>query len=377
MKKLLPVIFSLFFSSCDWFSQGAQITVGYIDAFSGSRAVFGRSTRSGIEQAIQEFNKKGGVSGKKIKLVVYDDEGIAEKTKIAVDKMIRENPNMLATLGASSSTRSLVMAPVVQQNKIPMVISSSTHPKVTATGDHIFRVCFVDTLQGPAMANYIKNNLKLQRVAIIRDLSAQYSMSLSEFFKKRFISLGGEVVSDQSYRAGDIDFSKQLAAIKKANAQIIYVPGYFSEAYQILLQARAQGMSTPFAGADGWDSPELSNAFKNETIPLYYTTHFSPENQSEVYQAFKKRFLKKYQREPDAFSALGFDAANVLLSAIEKSKTLSREEVRLQVSQTKDFEGVTGSITLDKNRNAVKPVAILQTLAGRVSFVKYETPKEK
>lgn len=355
--------------SCSFFPKKEPIWVGYVDSFSGPRAVFGISTRNGIQMAVDEWNAKGGLHGRKMALIISDDEGVPEKSKVAAQDLVNKHPQMVALLGATASSRSLVMAPIAQSKKIPMITPSSTHPKVTEVGDYIFRVCFVDALQGPVMAKFLKNELKIQKVAIMRDLSTQYSLGLSEFFKKRFIKLGGEIVSDQTYRAGDIDFKPQLTRIKKQRPQLIYIPGYFSEVVRIVRQAKELGLEAQFAGGDGWDSEELKSVIQEQSDKAYFTAHFSPESDDVVYSKFKQRYQRRYRRDPDAFSALGYDAAYVLLRAIESSHDVHPEQIKNQLAQTRDFPGVTGKITLDRNRNAVKPVVILRVENGQSKLI--------
>ncbi|MCB0307921.1 MAG: ABC transporter substrate-binding protein [Bdellovibrionales bacterium] len=369
---LVPLLVCM--ASCTLFSKKQNLVVGYIDAFSGTRAMFGVSTRSGIQMAIDELNAQGGLRGQKIDLKIYDDEGIPQKAEKVAGQLLKEHPNVLAVLGASASSRSLLMAPIFQKQEIPMVTSSSTHPKVTAAGDYIFRVCFVDTFQGPVMAEFLIKSLKIKKAAILRDISTQYSLTLSEFFKKRFIRTGGEVVSDQTYQSGDVDFGSQLKALKKHRPQVVYVPGYYSDVGRIVLQARQEGIASMFVGGDGWDSPDLLNVVEDRLNGAYFTSHFSPDNEDPTYLLFKKNYVARYGRPPDAFSALGYDAAGVLIAGMKKTKTLSPSGIRDEIAKTKNYSGVTGKISLDKNRNAIKPVVILKIEDKKIKIVTSITP---
>lgn len=349
------------------------VSVGVVDVFSGARSVFGISTRNGMQLAIDEANRAGGVQGSKIRVVAYDDEGEPEKSRAAVERLAAEK-DLLAILGASASSRSLLMAPVAQEKKIPMVTSSSTHPKVTQAGDYIFRVCFIDTFQGPIMARFLRQSLGLRRVAILRDLDTQYSLSLGEFFKQTFIRAGGEVVSDQTYVGGSGDYRAQVRTLAKLQPEAIYVPAYYSDIAQIALQAREAGVKGVFAGGDGWDSHELRELSKGTLAGSYFSSHFSPESQDAAYLEFKARFAKKYRRDPDAYSALGYDAARVLIEAMRRARALTPEAVKTALASTKDFDGVTGKISLDAQRNAVKPVVILKVEDRKNALVKAFSP---
>lgn len=355
-------------SSCSFFSQREEIPVGYVDAFSGPRAMFGTSARNGIQMAIEEVNARGGIQGKNIKLYIYDDQGIPENAAKAAEQLI-EKQKIVALIGASASSRSLLMAPIAQAKKIPMIAFSSTHPKLTQIGDYIFRACFIDTFQGPMMAEFLRKSLKLKRAAIFRDINTQYSMNISEFFKKTFTRLGGQVVSDQTYAGGSVDFTKPLRAIQKQNPEVVYIPGYYGDVAQIAIQARSMGIKAVFAGADGWDSGDLLELSKGSLEGAYFSSHFSPDSTEPTYVTFRDAFLKKFKLNPDAFSALGYDAAKVLSDAMKRSELMSPEQIRDQIALTKDFQGVTGNITLDAKRNAVKPVVILKIENNASKFV--------
>ena len=138
-----------------------------------------------------------------------------------------------------------------------MISPSSTNPKVTETGDYIFRVCFTDPFQGRLLAQFAKNTLKAQKVAIFSDVAAPYSVGLAQFFREPFVAGGGQIVSEQKYTGGDKDFKAQLTAIKSTNPDAIMVPGYYTEAGLIVAQARQLGITVPLFGGDGWEAPEL------------------------------------------------------------------------------------------------------------------------
>ncbi|HEV2064746.1 MAG TPA: ABC transporter substrate-binding protein, partial [Thermoanaerobaculia bacterium] len=242
--------------SCGKSGSGREILIGEYGSLTGGIATFGISTRDGSQMAFDEINAAGGVLGQKIKLLVEDDQSKPEEASTVVTKLINQN-HVVAMLGHVASTHSLAAAPICQANKVPMITPSSTNPRVTQQGNYIFRVCFIDPFQGAVMAKFAADTLKVKKVAQLVDVRSDYSVGLQTFFRQHFKSLGGEIVSEQSYSAGDSDFRAQLTQIKATNPEAIYVPGYYTEVGTIARQARELGITVPLLGGDGWDSPKL------------------------------------------------------------------------------------------------------------------------
>ena len=347
----------------------APIKIGEVGSMTGSEATFGQSTHNGIKLAVKEINAAGGIQGRKIELITLDNQGKPEEAATAVTRLITQD-KVQAILGEVASSRSLAMAPIAQQNKVPMISPSSTNPKVTEVGDHIFRVCFIDPFQGTVMADFAAQALKLKKVAILRDVKNDYSVGLANYFTQAFTKHGGEIVLDQSYSAGDIDFKAQLTAIKAKKPEAIFVPGYYTEVGLIARQARGLGIKAPLMGGDGWDSPKLTEIGGKAVDGSFFSNHYSSEDKSPHVQDFIKRFKAEYNVTPDGLAAMGYDAAMVLFDAMKRTKTLSNKEVRDAIAATKDFQGVTGKITIDPNRNAVKSAVVLKVSGGDF---KYET----
>ena len=242
--------------SCGKEGSQKEILVGEYGSLTGGIATFGISTRDGSQLAFDDVNAKGGVLGQKIKLIVEDDQSKPEEAGTVVNKLIHQD-HVVAMIGHVASSHSLAAAPICQAEKVPMISPASTNPRVTQVGDYIFRVCFIDTFQGAVMAKFAWDTLKVKKVAILVDVRSDYSVGLQTFFGQTFKKLGGEIVSEQSYSQGDSDFRAQLTAIKAANPEAIYVPGYYTEVGTIVHQARELGITVPFLGSDGWDSPKL------------------------------------------------------------------------------------------------------------------------
>jgi branched-chain amino acid transport system substrate-binding protein len=350
------------------------IKVGEFASLTGKEAAFGQSSHKGTALAMDEINASGGVLGKKLELITEDNQTKAGESATIVRKLISRD-KVVAVLGEVASGRSLEAAPICQANKIPMISPSSTNPKVTEQGDYIFRVCFIDPFQGTVMAKFAKDTLKAKKVAVLSDVAAPYSVGLAQFFKERFIADGGTIVAEQKFSSGDKDFKAQLTAIKAANPEAIFVPSYYTEAGLVVLQARQLGIDVPLFGGDGWEAPELIQIGGQALEGCYYSTHYSPEDQSPAVQSFVKKFRAKYNGEtPDAMAALGYDSAMVLADAIKRAGGTDEPKLRDAIAATKDYSGVTGKTTLDANRNASKSAVIITVKDGKFKYVETISP---
>ncbi len=344
-----------------------EIVIGEVGSLTGNEATFGTSTRDGIRLAIEQINQSGGIQNKKLRVVTMDNQGKPEEAATAVTKLITQD-RVIAILGEVASSRSLAMAPIAQTNKVPMVTPSSTNPKVTQVGDYIFRVCFIDPFQGSVMAKFAHGTLKVKKAAILRDVKNDYSVGLANFFTETFKKLGGEVVVDQSYSAGDVDFKSQLTSIKTKEPEAIFVPGYYTEVGLIARQARELGIKAPLLGGDGWDSAKLTEIGGKALEGSYFSNHYSPDDTSEHVQKFIAAYKAKFGGVPDGLAAMGYDAAMVLADAMKRAKTLEKDDIREALANTKDFQGVTGRITIDHDRNAVKPAVVLEVKSGGFAY---------
>jgi branched-chain amino acid transport system substrate-binding protein len=375
-KRFIAVLFmitTLLTDSCGPKINPNEIRVGEYGSLTGAQATFGTSTDNGIKLAVDEINGAGGINGKTLKLTSYDDQGDPAEAAVVVTKLITQD-QVQVVLGEVASSLSLAAAPICQQNKIPMISPSSTNPKVTQVGDYVFRVCFIDPFQGQVMADFAMGNLKAQTAAILRDQKSDYSMGLADFFVKRFKEKGGTIVSDQSYVAGDVDFKSQLTNIRGQKPDVIFVPGYYGEVGLIAKQARELGIKVALLGGDGWDSSKLYEIGGAALDGCYFSSHYSPESTDPKVQDFVKKYQAKYGQVPDALATLGYDATGVLAAALKNAKSLSEADIRDAIAATKAYAGVTGSISLDANRDAVKPAVVLKIENSKASFVTTVNP---
>ncbi len=373
LKRLTALVLACFLVALACGKKEDVIKIGEFGSLTGLTATFGINTDRGIKMAVEKINQEGGLLGKKVVVVVEDDQGKPEEAATAVKKLINQD-KVVAILGEVASSRSLAGAPICQESKVPMISPSSTNPKVTQVGDFVFRVCFIDPFQGEVMAKFAYNTLKVKRAAIIRDIKNDYSVGLADYFKDTFTKLGGQIVADQSYSEGDIDFKAQLTAIKPKNPQTIFVPGYYTEVGLLVRQARDLGIQIPIIGGDGWDSPKLVEIGGKALNGCYYSNHYSPEDTSQIIQNFVKEFQSKYNEIPDAMAPLGYDAAMILFEAIKKAGSTEGPKIRDVIAQTTEFPGITGKITINGERNAVKPAVVLKVEDEKIKFVETVSP---
>ncbi len=374
-RRLLSLVLGLGLlatTSCQRTSD--TIKIGEYGSLTGKEASFGQSSHKGIVLAIEELNAAGGALGKQLELLVEDNQTRPGESATAAKKLIARE-KVVALLGEVASGRSLEAAPVAQAAKIPMIAPAATNPKVTETGDYVFRVCFIDPFQGTVMAKFAQDDLKVTKVAILSSVSNAYSVGLAKFFRETFTAGGGTIVAENNFAEGDKDFRAQLTSVRAAGAEAVFVPSYYTEAALIVRQARDLGITLPFFGGDGWEAPQLLQIGGDALEGCYYSTHFSPENADPAVQDFVKKFKARWNDEtPDAFAALGYDAAYVLVDAIKRAGTTDGPALRDAIAATKNFAGVTGVTNINEQRDASKPAAILAIKGGKLSFLKTVAP---
>lgn len=374
MKKILSLLaVSLFVFSCTKKANENEIVIGSYSSNTGATATFGVYQLRGTEMAIEEINAKGGINGKKIKHINYDNKSDSDETLAVVNRLISQD-KVVAILGEATSGRSKIGASVAQQNKIPMLTSSATNPDVTKVGNYIFRACFIDPFQGYVMAKFMTENLKLKKAAIMRDTKNDYSVGLSDIFAEKLKGMGGTIVTDVAYQEGDIDFKSQLTAIKAKNVDAIFIPGYYNEVALVAKQAKELGIKTPLLGGDGWSSPKLYEIAKDAINGNYFSNHYTTESSDPKTVEFVKAFKAKYNEVPDVMAALAYDATYMMAEAISKSKEVTSENIREELAKIKDFHGVTGQMSMDANRDAVKSAVVVQVEGENYKYVTSVNP---
>ncbi|MCE2503869.1 MAG: ABC transporter substrate-binding protein [Chlorobi bacterium] len=349
------------------------IKIGHFASLQGDIATFGQQTDKGIKLAVEEINANGGVLGKQIQLITEDTRSTTQDAGLAAEKLI-SNDGVTVLLGEVASSLSLVAAPIAEREQVPMLTPSSTNPEVTVDKNgnvrkYVFRVCFIDPFQGKVMAKFAKENLSTQRIAILKDNANDYSVGLAKNFRETFEAMGGEILAEQAFEAKQVDFKSQLTDIRDMNPDAIYVPGYYTEVSLIAEQARDLGITVPLLGGDGWDSPELTKGkFKEALEGCYFSNHYSVEDTTAKVKAFTEKYDQSYGELPGAMSALGYDAMYIVADAITRAGSTDSEAVTKALSETKDFPGITGNITIDEQHNAEKSAVVLMIKEGKFTY---------
>ena len=323
----------------------------------GAQATFG-STHAGVVLAIEEQNARGGLRGRPIELVSYDDRGRSQEAGTAVTRLATDD-QVVAILGAATSSLSIAGAEVAQRYGVPMISPSSTNVRVTAVGDRIFRICFIDSFQSYAAAG------PPARACV----PVGWPCSTPEpklhgaqgRLRPRVPGTGWGGGDRAGAGSGDQDFSAQLTSIRELGPDAVFVPGYYTDAANVAIQARRLGIAVPLLGADGWDSAQLAAIGGAAVLHTFYTNHYSPQDPSPAVQDFLRRYGARYGGAvPESAAALGYDAARILFQAMERAKSLSGEDLTAALAATEGFVGSTGTISFDRDRNARKPAVVVE-----------------
>lgn len=342
------------------------VKIGVYYPMTGPSAVYGQIGYKGLQLAQKERPK---VLGREVKLFLTDNKSDKVESANAVSRLIQKN-KVDAVIGGLTSSNTLSGAPVAEKAKVPMISPWATNPVVTQGKKWVFRACFIDPFQGFVGAKFARENLKATNAAVLIDISQDYCVGIANFFMKNFTKMGGKVVSKLHYNTGDLDFTAQLTAIKNKNPDVLYCPGYFKELALIAQQAKEVGLNVPILAGDAAQADELIKIGGKAVEGLSFTTHFDEKGvTTESGKKFVKAFRAAYPDvTPDSVSALSYDTYNILLDAIERAGSTDKEKVRADLENTKNFQGVTGVMTM-KDHDMVKPAVILTVKDGTFQWL--------
>ncbi len=354
LGSLLP------FVGCD---KNKDVVLGGVAPLTGEAATFGTSTKNGYDLAVSEWNAKGGVLGKQVRMVFADDKGDPAEGATVFTKLI-EQDKACAIVGTVMSKVSLAGAPICQAAKVPMIATASTNPKVTGVGNYVFRACFIDPFQGTVGAKFAFDDLKAKKAACLFDVGNDYTKGLSEFFKAKFTALGGEVVGFEGHATGTSDFKAQLTKVLASKPDVLYISDYYSDVAIMAKQARELGFKGPMIGGDGWDSPKLVEIAGPAVEGCFFTNHYAKEDKAPIVQEFVKKYTDKFHVAPDALAALGYDGANIMLDAVNRAGSTDGAAIQSALAKT-DLRVVTGQVKFDGERNPVKSAVIIEIKGGQ------------
>ncbi len=360
--------------ACGGGAKSETIKIALLSPLSGDVATFGQSINNGAMLAIEDKNASGGVLGRQIEVVTEDSQCSPEAAVSAANKVIDQD-GVKFIIGEVCSSASIPVSEVAMAKGVFQITGPSTNPNVTVdeagkTKSLIFRACFIDPFQGTVAAKFAVENLGAKTAAVLLDQGNDYVRGLSEYFRDSFEANGGEVVVWESYTGEDQDFSAILTKVKDASPDILYIPDYYSTVSLIAAQAREKGVTAVMMGGDGWDSSDLDRAAVDGG---YFTNHYSAEDPRPEVQDFVKKYQEKYGTAPDAFATLGYDAATIMLMAIEKAGTDDPAAVA-KAAESGEFPVVTGNISYDEFHNPVKSAVILQVKDGNISYINTIAP---
>ncbi len=341
-----------------------EIKIGAVLCLTGSGAPYGEDALRGIKLAIDETNAQGGVIGKKLKLIVEDDQTDPKTSTSVIAKLINQD-KVKVIIGAITSSSTLADAPKAEKARVILFSPGASNPKITEAGDYIFRNWISDALEGKAMADYLYQKESARNIAILY-INNDYGMGLKDVFKGRFEELGGKVTIIEVYNQDESDFRSQLIKIKNANPECIYLPGYYREMALILRQAKEIGLNIPFRSVVTFEEPELLKLAGDEAESVIYSSPFyNPYSLEDYIAEFVGNFRKIYGRNPGIFAAHGYDAVKIIAYAINEAGVFEIEVVKNALYGIKNFPGVSGLTSFDRNGDVIKPVAIKTVKNGQ------------
>ncbi|MBU3075173.1 ABC transporter substrate-binding protein [Clostridium estertheticum] len=354
-------------------STTGEIKIGVVLPLTGSVSSFGKSGQNGIKLLEDQVNKAGGINGRKIKFIYEDDEGKPDTATTVGTKLISSD-NVVAIVGPLTSGSAIALGPIATQSKVPMITGSGTNPDVTKKGgEYVFRSCFIDPFQGSVLAKFASGDLKAKTAAILYDNGNDYSKGLAEFFEKGFVAAGGKIVAKETYATGDKDFKAQLTKMQPTKPDVVLLPDYYGTVGNIAKQARAIGINVPLLGGDGWDSAELFKVGGTAVNGCYLSDHYSADDTAAIVVAFQKEYKAKYNLNADAMAVLNYDAAKIMVEAIRTAGKTDGPSIKASLAKT-SLEVVSGKVSFDANRDAIKGAVILKVDGGKFNFVKKLVP---
>ena len=337
---------------------GGEVRVGAITPLSGALSTYGVSGVQGARLALEEINRERKIPGGPLVLIDEDDASKQGESATIARKLIFSD-HVVAILGGLTSSETLEAAPIAQSAQIPLLSPTATNLAVTQVGDFVFRTCFTDPFIGLLMSKFAAEHLHAKTAVILVDVKQDYSIGVADGIDQSFTQSGGKILDRISFSSGDLDYRAQLTAARARHPDVLFLPAYYTEAGLILREARQLGIQSPFIGADGWDSPVLLQVAGTAANGCYYANHFSADDPNPAVQEFVKKYKAAYGATPDALAALWYDGMRLLADAIVRAGSTESALLRSAIANTTGFEGITGKISLDPQRNASKPGVII------------------
>lgn len=354
-------------------SDSDTIRIGGLAPLTGDAASYGVAVNNAIQMAVEDINANGGIDGKQIEYIYYDEKGDTTEATNAYNKLVQDD-KVVAIIGDVTTKPTLAVAQTSQQDNIPIITATATAAEVTLTGPNIFRACFTDPFQGELMASYASEKLGATKVAVLSDMADDYSSGIAEAFVAKAEELGMQVVADEKYQDGDVDFKSQLTNIKGQNPDVLFLPVYYEDLRLISAQAKEVGVTAQLCGADGWDSVLTDNFDSSVLNGGVFCSQYSTESTDERVQNFISAYKEKYEMDPNMFAVLAYDATNMMAQAISDAGSTDSQAI-IDAMAALEYDGLTGHMTFDEDRNPKKSAVIVSIQDNAYKFVENYDPE--
>lgn len=355
-------------------SDSDTIRIGGLAPLTGDAASYGVAVNNAIQMAVEDINANGGIDGKQIEYIYYDEKGDTTEATNAYNKLVQDD-KVVAIIGDVTTKPTLAVAQTSQQDNIPIITATATAAEVTLTGPNIFRACFTDPFQGELMASYASEKLGATKVAVLSDMADDYSSGIAEAFVAKAEELGMQVVADEKYQDGDVDFKSQLTNIKGQNPDVLFLPVYYEDLRLISAQAKEVGVTAQLCGADGWDSVLTDNFDSSVLNGGVFCSQYSTESTDERVQNFISAYKEKYEMDPNMFAVLAYDATNMMAQAISDAGSTDSQAI-IDAMAALEYDGLTGHMTFDEDRNPKKSAVIVSIQDNAYKFVENYDPED-
>ena len=349
---------------------GKTLKIGFNFEETGDVASYGTAEQKGAKVAVDEINKAGGVDGKQIEVTDKDNKSeLSEASTVSTNLVTQAKVNTIIGPATSGGTGAAITN--AAKASVPLITPSGTQDDLTKGQDYLFRTTFIDSFQGKILSKYVTDNLKAKKVVLYYDNSSDYAKGIAKAFQEEY---KGEIVATETFASKDTDFQAALTKFKGKDFDALVVPGYYTEAGKIVNQARGIGIDKPIVGGDGFNSEEfISQATPAAATNVYYVSGYSTSgDMTAKAKKFLEAYKAKYNEEPSMFSALAYDSVYMVAEASKGAK--NSVDIKENLAKLKDFEGVTGSITMDKNHNPVKSALMIGLKDGKVDTVETVKP---
>lgn len=355
------------------------IKIGSMFELTGSAAEYGISMNEAVHMAVDEINTSGGIDGKTIEIVERDiasDEVQAAQATMA----LATEDNVVAIIGPALTGTLQASIPSANEYQVPIISPSATDDGVLQDDSgkvypYAYRTSFTNSFQGGALATFANTNLNASKAVIFADNSSDYALGLTDTFKEAF---DGDIVAVENFTADQTDFSATLTNIRNFDFDVLYVPGYYEQAGPLIKQARELGITQPILGPDGFGNSKVFElAGTGNMNDIYYTSHFAVESDDPKIQEFVENYENETGKTPDMFTGLAYDAVYLVKKAIERASSIETTDINREIENTKDFEGITGTFSIDEKHDPVKTVSIIEVQEGSPTDIHEVNPENQ